>query len=113
MVHRPGNEPVARQCRCVALRNAQSAMRRSGLSDAALGRGWEAWQEVEPWQTKARETCQSYAKHALSDPSFSGWLIVSGRPGAGKTLLCSLTLKEVLLGGKTENIFRVAILAEH
>lgn len=101
MIHRPGGEPVARQCRCVALRAARGAMRRSGLSDAALGRGWEAWQEVEPWQTKAREAAQNYAKRVLSDPSFDGWLVVSGRPGAGKTLLCSLTLREILLGGKS------------
>lgn len=100
MVHCPGGEPVARQCRCMGFRAVQASMRNSGLADAALGRGWEAWQEVETWQTKARETAQSYAKRVLTDPSFSGWLIVSGRPGAGKTLLCSLTLREILLGGK-------------
>lgn len=101
MIHRPGSEPVARQCRCMGLRAAQASMRRSGLSDAALGRGWESWKEVEPWQTKARETCQDFAERVLANPGFAGWLVISGRPGAGKTMLCSLTLREILLGGKS------------
>ena len=101
MILMENGELVARPCRCVALRNAQSAMRRCGIAPEVLDTcTWEHWQKPEAWQKRAEEMGREFVRLALGEPGFSGWFVAAGRPGCGKTKLCSTVLREVLLGGK-------------
>lgn len=58
-------------------------LEKSGLDKTLDVYSWERWQTVEPWQKIAYEWARKYAE------SPNGWFIMSGRPGTGKTHLCT------------------------
>lgn len=70
-------------CKCMARRRSLARIRRSGLSEALTRYTLERWDEREPWQTKVKELALDYAN------SPSGWFFLAGRPGTGKTHLCT------------------------
>ena len=92
---------VARPCRCMALRGALGNMRRCGISAQTLDAcTWACWQKLEAWQERAEGMGREYVRRVLEEPGFSGWFVAAGRPGCGKTKLCTTVLREILLGGR-------------
>lgn len=71
------------ECRCMAIRRSMGYLRRSGLSDLAERYTFDAWENREPWQRKAAETAREYVRGK------SGWFVMAGSPGTGKTHLCT------------------------
>ena len=102
MIPQPDGTLLARRCRCMGLRAARAAMRRSGLDPAALDEAvWDRWETPERWQLRARELGQEYVRRVLREPGFDGWFAVAGRPGSGKTRLCATVLRAILAGGRS------------
>lgn len=71
------------ECRCMVTRRNRARIRRSGLSDMLSRYTLESWQVKEIWQKKAADLVRRYA----AGPS--GWMLVAGPPGTGKTHLCT------------------------
>lgn len=72
-----------KECRCMVIRRNRDRIRRSGLSDMLRRYTLDTWQAKEPWQKKAADLVRKYAAAP------SGWVLVSGPPGTGKTHLCT------------------------
>lgn len=71
------------ECDCMKKRRYLKEMRESGLSEMLTRYTFKAWQCREPWQRGLLEMVRRYAEHP------KGWLCLSGRPGTGKTHLCT------------------------
>lgn len=89
----PDGETRLRGCKCLAQRKSMRYLERSGLSKVLDTYTWDAWQCKEPWQTQALRAAQDYARHP------SGWFLASGRPGTGKTHLCTAICGDLLRNG--------------
>lgn len=101
MIPRENGELAARPCKCVALRGAMAAMRRCGIAPEIFDTcKWDRWEKPEAWQKRAEEMGRKYVRRVLKEQNFSAWFVAAGRPGCGKTKLCSTILREILLGGK-------------
>lgn len=84
-----GNRRI-RDCSCMAQRKALRMMQASGLSKVLNTYTWEAWRSEEPWQQNYYDMAKSYAEHP------SGWFVAAGRPGTGKTHLCTAICGDLL-----------------
>ena len=84
---------VGSQCECMAKRRSILRLRRSGLQDMIGRYTFEAFQELEPWQTKAKEIARQYAAER------KGWFLAAGSVGAGKTHLCTAICAELIAAG--------------
>lgn len=71
------------ECLCMVIRRNRERIKRSGLSDMLERYTMDTWQVREPWQKKALELAEEYAKHP------AGWFLAAGSPGTGKTHLCT------------------------
>lgn len=72
-----------RDCQCMAKRKSLKRIQRSGLSELLQRYTLDTWNEREPWQKSLSDMVKQYA----ADPS--GWFFLAGRPGTGKTHLCT------------------------
>lgn len=82
----------------MAIRDAQEAMRRSGLPSDVLNKAtWESWTTEREWQKKVLETARKFVERSLQEPG--AWFYIGGRPGAGKTKLCSIIFRALNEGG--------------
>ena len=91
---------VFRRCDCMNLRDAQSAIRASGLPDNILNDcTFDRWETPHGWQRSALQVAQSYVEEAKDKEAFHGWFIMSGRPGSGKTRLCTTLFRSMLENG--------------
>ena len=86
-------ERKVRPCRCMAQRRSVRYLERSGLSKVLDTYTWDAWQCQEPWQAQALRVAQAYAQHP------DGWFLATGRPGTGKTHLCTAICGDLLRSG--------------
>ena len=84
---------VMKECSCMVKRRAMRRMYESGLSDVITRYTFKNFQTVEQWQKTALEKCQAFS----GDPS--GWLVVTGTPGTGKTHLCTAVCGELIKRG--------------
>lgn len=92
---------IHRRCPCMSIREAQDAMRRSGLPETVLQDcTFDQWQTPDAWQKTALQKAKEYLQNAMSDPAFSAWFIMSGRPGCGKTRLCSTLFRSMVEQGR-------------
>ena len=89
----PEGESRLRECKCLAQRRSVRYLEQSGLSKVLDTYTWDAWQCKEPWQTQALRAAQDYAQHP------EGWFLASGRPGTGKTHLCTAICGDLLRNG--------------
>lgn len=71
------------ECKCMTIRRNKQRIKRSGMEDMVARYTFSAWREQEKWQTVAREMAEQYAQEK------TGWFLVSGPPGTGKTHLCT------------------------
>lgn len=80
-------------CKCMEIRRNKRIMEKSGLSDMLSRYTFANWKEREPWHKKAREMALRYAQER------SGWFVMAGSVGAGKTHLCTALCGELMDGG--------------
>lgn len=78
------------ECSCMKKRRSLERIKRSGLSGLIDRYTFEAWQIKSDWQAAALSATLEYAQNPR------GWLVVSGRPGTGKTHLCTAACKKLI-----------------
>lgn len=71
------------ECDCVAKRRYFRNVRESGLPDMLRRCTLDSWQVRGDWQRELPEAAKRYAENP------EGWFCLSGRPGTGKTHLCT------------------------
>ena len=76
-------ERVCVECSCMAKRRSVRRIRKSGLGNLLKRCTLETWECREPWQRHLRDMARRYAENP------EGWFYLSGRPGTGKTHLCT------------------------
>lgn len=82
------------ECSCMTIRRCVQKMEASGLRDVITAYTFEKYKDSESWQTAIKKCAESYAK----DPS--GWLLLCGQSGSGKTHLCTAVCRKLLRDGK-------------
>lgn len=86
-------ERKLRDCKCMAQRRSLRYLERSGLSKVLDLYSWERWVSKEPWQ----DLIYTRAKAFAGNPQ--GWFVASGRPGTGKTHICTAICGDLLRKG--------------
>ena len=80
-------------CECMKVREKIHNANRSGLGDLIKKR-WNDYRTDAPWQLQIKQA----AKDFVDSPS--GWFVVCGQPGSGKTLICGIVSAYLLGDGK-------------
>lgn len=70
-------------CKCMTIRNNRRRIEQSGLSDLLSRYTFKAWQTDEAWQKEILDGAKRFAANP------DGWFSVSGKPGTGKTHICT------------------------
>lgn len=73
-----GKEIVS-ECRCIRVR---TALKKSGMSELIRDKRFDGFEAVDAWQKTFKTQMQKFAENP------SGWLLVCGQSGSGKTHLC-------------------------
>lgn len=94
-----GDITIAR-CKCMARRKSLRNMERSGLAQVLDIYTWGAWKAEEPWQQAFADLARDYAGHP------EGWFMAAGRPGTGKTHICTAICGDLLRMGKEVRYIR-------
>ena len=84
---------VSKECSCMKQRRSLRYLRESGLERVLDSYTFEAWEAKEAWQKQFIAAARDYAEHP------SGWFVAAGRPGTGKTHLCTAICGELLRKG--------------
>ena len=82
------------KCDCMPLRQAYREIRESGLEALLEDYRLDNYETPEPWQKSALNLARKYAE----DPC-NHWLYIFGRPGTGKSHLCTGICGELLNRG--------------
>ncbi len=86
---------IAKECSCMIRRRAEARMIRSGLGDLLEKCTFETYEATD----KPQKNALSLAKDFLEKKESCPWFFVSGKPGTGKTHLCTAICKELLASG--------------
>ena len=70
-------------CKCMTIRNNKRRIEQSGLADLLSRYTFKAWQTDEAWQKEILDGAKRFAANP------DGWFSVSGKPGTGKTHICT------------------------
>lgn len=81
------------ECECVVRRRNIERLQRSGLADMVKRYTLKTWQQECPEQKAAFNAANLFC--AKPD----GWFVVSGRPGTGKTHICTAVCVEMMRKG--------------
>lgn len=81
------------ECSCMSKRRSLDRIKRSGLSELLERYTFSAWNDSQSWQVGLKAAALSY----VDDPS--GWFYLAGRPGTGKTHLCTAICGELIENG--------------
>ncbi len=84
---------ITTPCKCMTIRNNQRRIEQSGLSDLLSRYTFEAWKSEEEWQNELL----TGAKRFAANPQ--GWFSVCGKPGTGKTHICTAICGELMKRG--------------
>ncbi len=76
-------------CPCMARREAQRRMERSGISKAMERMTFESFEVRDKWQEAFKNQAVAFAKNP------NGWFFAGGQVGGGKTHLCTAILREL------------------
>lgn len=90
-----GLEEIVQECSCMEIRRSIARLKNSGLSDMLERYTFQNWQTPELWQEKSKAIAQKYAAGR------QGWFLAMGRPGSGKTHLCTAICGNLLKAGKS------------
>ena len=74
---------VSVPCKCMTIRANRQRMEQSGLADMLKRYTFDAWETAEDWQAELLESAKRYAENP------DGWFSVCGKPGTGKTHICT------------------------
>lgn len=80
-------------CKCMTIRNNERRIEQSGLSDLLSRYTFAAWKTKTQWQAEILDG----AKRFVESPE--GWFAVSGKPGTGKTHICTAICGELMKKG--------------
>ena len=94
VAYNDGDGVVYERCSCMPRRQAQRQIRLSGLSALLDDYRFDNYETPEPWQKSALRKAQGYAR----DP-YGHWLYIFGRPGTGKSHLCTAVCGALLASG--------------
>ena len=81
-------------CTCVNIRNCVKKMAQSGLKDVIRDYTFEKYQDTEPWQKAIKQGAMDYAGKG------TGWLLLCGQSGCGKTHLSVAVCRKLLMEGR-------------
>ena len=84
----------ARPCKCWKTRSTIRRMMASGLGNVIREKTFDKYQATEPWQQALKAAAVSYAKEP------SGWFVMGGQPGSGKSHLGAAICRHFLLAGR-------------
>lgn len=84
---------IATPCKCMTIRNNERRIEQSGLSDLLSRYTFEAWQSEEEWQSEVLNGAKRFAANP------QGWFSVCGKPGTGKTHICTAICGELMKRG--------------
>ena len=84
----------ARPCKCWKTRSTIRRMMASGLGNVIREKTFDKFQATESWQQALKAAAVSYAK----DPS--GWFVMGGQPGSGKSHLGAAICRHFRLAGR-------------
>ncbi len=73
----------ASECECMAVRRSKKWIERSGLTDLLDRYTFDAYQMPDVKRRKIRQIAEAFCD------SGSGWFFIAGRPGSGKTHICT------------------------
>lgn len=91
----PDGYEVCRACECMPARRSWQQIERSGLKDVMKRYTLDTYQITQSWQ----ETIAKGALEYCQKPE--GWFFVGGRPGSGKTHICTAIVGQMLKDGKS------------
>lgn len=77
----------------MAIRNNKRRMEQSGLSDLLSHYTFEAWRTETDWQGEILSSAKRFSENP------DGWFSVCGRPGTGKTHICTAICGELMKKG--------------
>ena len=81
-------------CKCMAQRRSLRLMRRSGLGDLFESCTLKNFKTPDEWTKRALKTAVDYCRNGRGK-----WFYIAGRPGTGKTHLCSAICRYLLKKG--------------
>ena len=84
---------ISVRCKCMTVRNNQRRMEQSGLSDLLSRYTFEAWRTETDWQGEILRSAKRFSENP------DGWFSVCGRPGTGKTHICTAICGELMKKG--------------
>ena len=84
----------SKHCDCWKARSSIRKMRASGLGNVIKEKTFDRYNAQEPWQQALKAAAVAYAK----DPS--GWFVMGGQPGSGKSHLGAAICRHFLLAGR-------------
>ncbi len=85
---------VAKECECMVNRRNARRIRQSGLSALLEEYTFDRYKVSEEWQRTALRKAQEFIA------SDRGWFVICGRPGTGKTHICTAICGTLMSGGK-------------
>lgn len=91
---RESGDRYAEECECILTRRNVRYLKESGLSGMVNGGyTFERWKSLEDWQKRVFDMAKRYAEKP------EGWFYLAGRPGTGKTHLCTAICGELMNRG--------------
>lgn len=88
-----GERMRVRECGCMVKRRCIRKMQESGLKDVVRKYTFDSYSDEASWQQTMKQIAQDYARQP------TGWLLMAGQSGCGKTHLCTAVCRELLLRG--------------
>ena len=89
----------SRECPCMKRRRTERNIRKSGVSDMLSRYTFDSYIADTPLRKKIKEIAKKFAE------SGSGWMIVSGRSGSGKSHICVATCGVLIERGEEMKYF--------
>lgn len=86
-------ERYCEECSCMITRRNLLRLKHSGLADMVERYSFARWRSTEKWQEEAAHIAAEYAENPC------GWFYVAGRPGTGKTHLCTAICSSLIKRG--------------
>lgn len=90
---RDSGEQYAKECRCMIQRRNIRYLRESGLESLVQRYSFDTWRINEKWQAEVLKMAREFAENP------AGWFFLAGRPGTGKTHLCTAICGELMKRG--------------